>query len=347
VHHIYAPLNSELSTLHQDDKLPAIRELQNQLLKARFVDKLAKLAKSTVDSNTQSTTPLSSPEEPPVEEPSVWSALKRKGIALGGICCALSSLAAYPLGIQIRVEPLTQWVTQASAIPLYSALPQQSTPSLLADEVSDTPFLKTLDRHSLNSSTPADTVKATVDAPSLSPAFHTSPVQQQATFAGTLFRESTTPGLNSGIAVYDLPLEQQAFLMTIAQAEGATYTTIYGGSQFSDFSKHPHQCIPIDLPGYEGMCSDAAGKYQFLSTTWALLGLPNFSPENQDRGAVMLIEETHAFPLLAQGDVAGAFCAVGPIWASLPCNSYGQNPKSMETLIGMYESNLEMIKQEY
>ncbi|MBF2080241.1 MAG: glycoside hydrolase family 104 protein [Synechococcales cyanobacterium T60_A2020_003] len=161
----------------------------------------------------------------------------------------------------------------------------------------------------------------------------------------TLFHDDETKvHPKSGLVINGLSLEKQAFLMTIAQAEGATYTTMYGGSQFTDFSKHPHQCIPINLPGYEGMCSDAAGKYQFLSSTWALLGLPDFSPANQDRGAVMLIQETNAFNLLEQGDIAGAFCAVGAIWASLPCNAYGQNPKSLGLRVAMYGDNLQHLK---
>lgn len=341
MHHNYAPLNSAIIAAHPAKESSAIQELQTQLIKARFVDKLAKFAKPAVEISNQSAHPAS-----PVVHVQLWDSLKQKGIAVGGICCALSSLAAYPLDVQITVNPLTQWVSEATTHPSQHVLQatdisegeheaaSTSTDTLLDPSAPQQPALST------------DTTASSADSVSLTSA-PTIPSTQQVSFVSTLFRESTTPGIGSGLAVYDLPLEQQAFLMTIAQAEGATYTTIYGGSQFSDFSTHPRQCIPINLPGYEGMCSDAAGKYQFLSSTWDLLDLPDFSPQNQDRGAVMLIEETNAFALLEKGDVAGAFCAVCPIWASLPCNSYGQNPKSFDTISAMYEENLQAIKHNH
>lgn len=333
----YAPLNSEITAIYPTEETPAIRELQNQLIKARFVDKLAKFAKPAVDSSKDTQT-----ASPAVEARS-WKGLKQRGIAVSGICFALTSIAANPLGVQITVEPLSQWTSETLSHPSQSAMLQAIDATDVDDDAGAVPTTLLNTSHTEQQAAFTNTVASHKDT-THSISASTTPSEQQTSFVSTLFRESTTPGVGSGLAVYDLPLEQQAFLMTIAQAEGATYTTIYGGSQFSDFSRHPGQCIPINLPGYEGMCSDAAGKYQFLSSTWELLDLPDFSPKNQDRGAIMLIQETSAFSLLAEGDVTGAFCAVGPIWASLPCNSYEQNPKSSATIVAMYEENLQAIK---
>src|SRR5262249_48915461 len=50
----------------------------------------------------------------------------------------------------------------------------------------------------------------------------------------------------------------QAFLSMIAQAEGATYNTRYGGGTFSAYSK---------FPGY-GRRNTASGRYQIVADTY-------------------------------------------------------------------------------
>jgi muramidase (phage lysozyme) len=90
-------------------------------------------------------------------------------------------------------------------------------------------------------------------------------------------------------------------LETIAGPESAgDYGVRYGGAQgpqhFSDFSKHPNVWVPI--PGDpKGLGSTAAGKYQFIYSTWETarkaLNLPDFSPESQDRAAAWLATDEY------------------------------------------------------
>ncbi|MGB3612970.1 MAG: hypothetical protein WBA10_04185, partial [Elainellaceae cyanobacterium] len=73
------------------------------------------------------------------------------------------------------------------------------------------------------------------------------------------------------------------------------YKVIYSCTPFQDDSRHPDICILItDIPGYEGMCSTAAGRYQFITNTWHRsvsycadqgIEITTFSPANQDMGA--------------------------------------------------------------
>lgn len=124
-----------------------------------------------------------------------------------------------------------------------------------------------------------------------------------------------------------------AMLDTIARTEGTDrsigdglrtgYDIIFTFDRFSDFSDHPRR-----LRCSGGLCSDAAGRYQFLSTTWDGLGLPNFEPAQQDLGAVELIRRRRALKLVEAGRVTDALQSLSFEWASLPfrgCEGrYGQ-----------------------
>jgi len=112
----------------------------------------------------------------------------------------------------------------------------------------------------------------------------------------------------------------------IASGESPNYNTIYGGSTFSDFSDHPRQAQVITEGPDKGQTSDAAGRYQFLSSTWdnqaKKLGLKNFSPGNQDQAAWDLAQTTYKAAtkrdLLTdaqQGKVD--YSALGSQWPSL------------------------------
>jgi muramidase (phage lysozyme) len=105
----------------------------------------------------------------------------------------------------------------------------------------------------------------------------------------------------------------RAFLDVLAYCEGADYNTIFGGGAFSDFSQHPN--ITVRAGGYN---SNAAGRYQFLYSTWRGLGLADFSPANQDLGAVMLIAQKGALQSIANGDLQSTVAAVRSVWPSLP-----------------------------
>jgi len=63
----------------------------------------------------------------------------------------------------------------------------------------------------------------------------------------------------------------RALMRTITASEALDsnpYTLLYGGKHFSNFSRHPNQCITIVSGPHRGECSTAAGRYQILTTTW-------------------------------------------------------------------------------
>ncbi len=75
-----------------------------------------------------------------------------------------------------------------------------------------------------------------------------------------------------------LPLEMEggdpylrALMRTISAAESNTdapYNVLYGGETVADLSQHPDLCITIVTGPNMGDCTTAAGRYQFLTTTW-------------------------------------------------------------------------------
>lgn len=124
----------------------------------------------------------------------------------------------------------------------------------------------------------------------------------------------------------------RAFLMMIRIGEGTAgadgYTKFFGGSHFSDLSKHPN--VAHTGGGYT---STAAGAYQFLYSTWqqiaAQYGLPDFSPASQDIGAVALIKQQGALADVMAGRIATAIRKCNRIWASLAGSPYGQPTLTM------------------
>jgi muramidase (phage lysozyme) len=142
--------------------------------------------------------------------------------------------------------------------------------------------------------------------------------------------------------------KMQAFLATIRWAETGnsgreSYRKLVFNGTFNNFSTHPliKQCAPINR---KQVCSTAAGAYQMLDKSWwdlqPKLQLPDFSPLSQDRMAVEYIRRNNAITDIESGNFAKAACKVGKIWASFPCNSYNQNPKSMEKLNYYYQQQL-------
>ena len=140
----------------------------------------------------------------------------------------------------------------------------------------------------------------------------------------------------------------EAFLATIRWAETGnsgteSYRQLVFNGTFNNFSTHPlqKQCAPINK---KQTCSTAAGAYQMLDKSWwdlqPKLKLPDFSPRSQDRMAVEYIRRNNAIADIESGNFAKAACKVGKIWASFPCNSYNQNPKSMEKLSTYYQQQL-------
>lgn len=63
----------------------------------------------------------------------------------------------------------------------------------------------------------------------------------------------------------------RALMRTISASEAndpQPYTLLYGGDRFSDLSRHPQRCVTIVAGPNRGNCTTAAGRYQFINTTW-------------------------------------------------------------------------------
>ena len=154
---------------------------------------------------------------------------------------------------------------------------------------------------------------------------------------------------------YVMTPERKALLNTIRFAEGTWkqgndgYRTLYGGSTFEGFEKHPERVI------VKRYTSAAAGAYQFLPRTWAMaarkLGLGDFGPRNQDQAALYLIERRDALDETDAGELTPQLLAkLAPEWASLPTLSktsyYGQPVKKAKDLQEFYEDNLEQLRRQ-
>ncbi len=108
----------------------------------------------------------------------------------------------------------------------------------------------------------------------------------------------------------------KAMLDLIAWAEGADYDVSYTGQKFTSFTDHPRALYTAN-----GISSDAAGRYQFLSPTWdklkAKLKLKDFSPQSQDKAAIELMKQCHGYGYAVRGDVRGFADRCWTQWASL------------------------------
>ena len=140
----------------------------------------------------------------------------------------------------------------------------------------------------------------------------------------------------------------QALLDTLSYSEDANYNTVVKGTVLKapghpelvgktnvtvpNFSGHPN--ILVQAGRWQ---STAAGRYQFLHRTWTALGLPSFSPSNQDIGAVMLMQRRGMITPLLNGDVEQAIENGNAEWASLPGSPYGQGTRSMNSLRKVYD----------
>ena len=126
----------------------------------------------------------------------------------------------------------------------------------------------------------------------------------------------------------------------------AGYTTMFTGAQFNDTSRHPRQ---INRSGR--LASDAAGAYQFLSTTWDgaknALNLPDFSPASQEKAGRYLAEKRGINPdalYTTKAELGRALDRIAPEWASMPTlrtgtSYYGQGGISLDRAWSIYNQN--------
>jgi muramidase (phage lysozyme) len=132
----------------------------------------------------------------------------------------------------------------------------------------------------------------------------------------------------------------RAALDTVAWAEGANYTTLFGGGTFNNNGPHPNRVISSG--GYR---STAAGRYQFLKGTWDSLGLGNMSNTNQDIGALMLMQRRGVLDDVLRGDFQKALTSggLGKEWASLPFSPYGQTNRTLSSVMSYYNAALNAL----
>ena len=125
-------------------------------------------------------------------------------------------------------------------------------------------------------------------------------------------------------------------LNLIASSEGVKhgYNTLFGNQQFGNLGAHPN--IRKEFKQTDGTTNytTAAGRYQFLNGTWGNLtkqyGFRDFSPQNQDLGAIALIAGRGALNDVIKGNYKSAVLKLGPEWASLPSSTYKQGKRSWD-----------------
>lgn len=144
-----------------------------------------------------------------------------------------------------------------------------------------------------------------------------------------------------------------AFLAMIRNSEGTDkypnpYAVCFAGKfTITDFTDHPAVMgtwhgEPLGFlgPRYAGLRSTAAGAYQLIKPTWLgcriALGIPDFSPDSQDKAAAYLIDRAAAMPFIEAGDVTSAIIHCRSLWASLPGSSSGQPQNTLAALTHAY-----------
>ena len=123
------------------------------------------------------------------------------------------------------------------------------------------------------------------------------------------------------------------------------YTTMFTGAQFSDMSRHPAQ-----INSANGLSSDAAGAFQFLSTTYnpaaKKLGITDFSPQSQEKVGKYLAQQRGMNTDIVHTDKASflkALDKIAPEWASMPTvktgtSYYGQGGLTPDEAWNIYNS---------
>ena len=126
----------------------------------------------------------------------------------------------------------------------------------------------------------------------------------------------------------------------IANAEGVRhgYNTLFGNQRFDSLNGHPNIRKQFKQTDGKTNTTTAAGRYQFLNSTWQELakryGLKDFSPRNQDIAALALMAQKGAIKNVVNGDFKGAVSKLGSTWASLPSSPYAQ-PKKTYAQLGL------------
>ena len=141
---------------------------------------------------------------------------------------------------------------------------------------------------------------------------------------------------------YELTPNRRAMLDTIAFAEGTgdRYDYLYGYGTFDVNGPHPN--ITVTSGGYS---STAAGRYQFLYSTWqdTIPKIPEpdiMLPANQDQAALQRINDRGALEEVDNGNIEDAILKLNQEWASFPGSPYGQPTRSMAELLSYFSDRM-------
>ena len=156
----------------------------------------------------------------------------------------------------------------------------------------------------------------------------------------------------------------RALMRTISASESnmdQPYHLLYGGQTIQELSQHPDTCISIETGPNVGNCTTAAGRYQFLTTTWQAKAEKyhpyppvwfefwqayDFSPEAQDVVVYRWLSDPNAWGTdisqqLQKGEIYQVLEQLSGTWTSL---GYGIETNSMSSqLPGIYR---DMLKEE-
>ncbi|NJN01464.1 MAG: glycoside hydrolase family protein [Leptolyngbyaceae cyanobacterium SL_1_1] len=157
----------------------------------------------------------------------------------------------------------------------------------------------------------------------------------------------------------------RALMRTISASESNLaypYNALYGGDRIQDLSQHPDQCVPIVAGPNLGDCTTAAGRYQFLTTTWlekaeAYHPEPpawfelwqtaySFEPKDQDWVVYQWLSDEQAWgvsipQMLRQGQTEAVLAMLSGTWTSL---GYGIENNSMSAYLPQIYA--EMLQEE-
>lgn len=140
----------------------------------------------------------------------------------------------------------------------------------------------------------------------------------------------------------------RALMRTITASEAndaQPYTLLYGGERVWNLSRHPNRCIRIVAGPNVGNCTTAAGRYQFINTTWDKMARRyhpgpsgflfwqsySFEPEYQDRVVYQWLSDESAWGVdisqqLRKGRLNTVLRRLSGTWTSL---GYGIETNSM------------------
>lgn len=153
----------------------------------------------------------------------------------------------------------------------------------------------------------------------------------------------------------------RALMRTITASEANDshpYSLLYGGDHVWNLSRHPDRCVPIVAGPNVGDCTTAAGRYQFLTTTWEKMAQRyhpapsgflfwksySFDPEFQDAVVHAWLSDKQAWGVdiskqLRRGNLDGVLRRLSGTWTSL---GYGiENNAMTGYLPGIYQRMLQ------